>query len=62
LPGIYAAQAAGILVKRSENCSEEEIQTLKRLKTVHQLTERCCPLFGEFARMFRDKEHRSEEH
>jgi hypothetical protein len=46
-PGICAAQAAGILVKRPENCFEEEIQTLKRLKSVHQVTERCCTLFGE---------------
>jgi transposase len=60
-PGISAAQTAGILVKRPENCSEEEIQTLKRLKTVHQVTERCCTLFREFAGMFRDKEQRSEE-
>ena len=34
-PGILAGHAAGILVKRSENRSEEEIQTLKRLKTIH---------------------------
>jgi hypothetical protein len=31
------------------------------LKTVHQVTEQCCTLFGEFAGMFRDKEQRSEE-
>jgi transposase len=61
-PGISAAQAAGIHLKRPKNFSEEEIQTLKRLKTVHQLTERCCPLFGEFAGRFRDKEQRSEAH
>jgi transposase len=60
-PGISAALAAGILVKRPENCSEEEIQTLKRLKSVHQVTERCCTLFGEFAGMIGDKEQRSEE-
>ena len=60
-PGILAGHAAGILVKRSENCSEEEIQTLKRLKTIHWITERCCTLFEEFARMLRDKEQTSEE-
>lgn len=60
-PGISAAQAAGILVKRPENCSEEELRTLGRLKTVHQVTERCCTLFEEFAEMLRDKEQRSEE-
>ncbi len=48
-PGISAGHAAGILVKRSENRSEEEIQTLKRLKTIHWITERCCTLFEEFA-------------
>jgi transposase len=48
-------------VKRSENCSEEEIQTLKRLKTVHWITERCRTLFEEFAGMLRDKEQTSEE-
>lgn len=61
-PGISAAQAAGILVKKPENCSEEELWTLRRrLKTVHQVTERCCTLFEEFAGMLRDKEQRSEE-
>ncbi len=60
-PGILAGHAAGILVKRSENRSEEEIQTLKRLKTIHWITERCCTLFEEFAGMLRDKEQTSEE-
>lgn len=60
-PGISAAQAAGILLKRPENCSEEELRTLGRLKTIHQVTKRCCTLFEEFAEMLRDKEHRSEE-
>jgi transposase len=60
-PGISASHAAGILVKRSENRSEEERRTLKRLKTVHQITERCCTLFEQFAGMLRDKEQRSEE-
>jgi transposase len=60
-PGILASHAAGILVKRPENRSEEEIQTLKRLKTVHWITERCCALFEQFAGMLRDKEGRSGE-
>jgi transposase len=60
-PGISANHAACILVKRPENRSEEEIRTLRRLKKVHQLTERCCTLFERFARMLRDKEQRSEE-
>ena len=60
-PGISASQAAGILVKRPENRSEEETQTLRRLRTVHQVTERCCASFEEFAGMLRDKEERNEE-
>jgi transposase len=48
-------------VKRPENRSEEETRTLKRLKTVHQTTERCCTLFEHFAGMLRDNEQRSEE-
>jgi transposase len=48
-------------VKRPENRSEEEAQTLKRLKMVHLVTERCCALFEQFARMLRDKEQTSEE-
>lgn len=28
---------------------------------VHRVTERCCALFEEFARMLRDKEQTSEE-
>jgi transposase len=59
--GISASHAAGILVKRLEDRSEGEIQTLKRLKTIHWITERCCTLFEEFAGMLRDKEERSEE-
>jgi transposase len=60
-PGISASQAAGIVVKRPENRSEEETQTLKRLKMVHRVTERCCTLFEEFAGMLRDKEQSTEE-
>jgi transposase len=60
-PGISASHAAGILVKRPENRSEGEIRTLKRLKTVHRITERCCTLFEEFAGMLRDKDQRNAE-
>ncbi len=60
-PGISANHAAGILVKRPQNRSEEEIRTLRRLKKGHRITERCCTLFEEFAGMLRDKEQRSEE-
>jgi transposase len=60
-PGISASHAAGILAKRSENRSEEEIRTLQRLKAVARVTERCCSLFEEFAGILRDKEQRSEE-
>jgi transposase len=60
-PGLSASHAAGLLVKRAENRSEEEIQTLKRLKTVHRVMERCCTLFEQFARMLRDRKGRTEE-
>jgi transposase len=60
-PGILASHAAGILVKRPENRSDQEIKTLKRLKTIHRVTERCCALFEQFAGMLRDKEQTSEE-
>jgi transposase len=61
-PGILASHAAGILVKRSENRSEGEMQTLKRLKTVHRITERCCTLFEDFAGMLREEVQRNGEH
>ncbi len=60
-PGISADHAAGILVKRPENRSEEEVRTLERLKAVHRVTEKCCTLFEEFAGMLRDKEQGSKE-
>ena len=60
-PGISANHAAGILVKRPENRSEEEIRTLRRLKKVHHITERCCTLFEEFAVMLKDKYQRNTE-
>jgi transposase len=60
-PGISASHAAGILVKRPENRSEEEIRTLLRLKKVHHITERCCTLLEEFAGMLRDRNQRNKE-
>jgi hypothetical protein len=48
-------------VKRPKNRSGDEIRTLKRLKTVHRVTERCCTLFEEFAGTLRDKEQSSEQ-
>ncbi|MCA1738353.1 MAG: transposase [Actinobacteria bacterium] len=48
-------------MKRSENRSEEEIGTLRRLKTIHRVTQRCCSLFEEFAGMLRDKKQKGEE-
>src|SRR5829696_493952 len=59
--GISAGHASGILVKIPENRSEEEIRTLRRLKAIHWVTERCCTLFEEFAGMLRDEEQRSDE-
>jgi hypothetical protein len=53
--GIFASNTAGILVMRPENRSKEETRTLKRLKTVHRVMEKCCTLFEQFAGMLRDK-------
>ena len=61
-PRISTSHASGILVKIAEKRTEEEIRTLRRLKAIHQVTERCCLLFEEFAAMLSDKEQRSEEH
>jgi transposase len=60
-PGISASQAAGVLVKRSENRSDEESRTIRRLKKIHRTTERCCSLFEEFAGMLRDKGPKRKE-
>jgi transposase len=60
-PGIFASHAAGILLKRPENRSEEETQALRGLKKVRRITERCCTLFEQFAGMLRDKEQQSGE-
>jgi hypothetical protein len=38
------------------------MQTLKRLKTVHRIKERCCTLFEEFAGMLREEVQRNGEH
>ena len=48
-------------MKIPENRSEEEIRTLRRLKAIHWVTERCCTLFEEFAGMLRDEEERRDE-
>lgn len=60
-PGFSAAQAAGILVKSLESCSEEELRALGRSKTVHPAMEKCYSLFEEFSGMLRDKGQRSRE-
>lgn len=43
--GISASQAARVLVKRSENRSDEESKAIRRLKKLRRTTERCCSLF-----------------
>lgn len=60
-PGISASQAAGVLVKRLENRSDEETRTIRRLKKIHRTTERCCSLFEEFAEMLRHKGPKRKE-
>jgi transposase len=48
-------------VKRPENRSEAETQTLQRLNAVHWVVERCCSLLEGFAEMLRDKKGSGEE-
>src|SRR3712207_8997652 len=45
---------------RPEKRTEAESQTIQRLKRVHRVTERCCSLFEEFAKLLRDKDPKRE--
>jgi len=59
--GHLCQPSAGILVKRPENRSKAETQTLQRLNAIRWVMERCCSLFEEFAGMLRDEERGGEE-
>jgi transposase len=55
--GLSAAQAKGILITRPEKRTEEEKLTVERLKRSDHELGRCCHLFEDFARLFRERDH-----
>jgi transposase len=55
-PGLSAAQAKGILIMRPEKRTEQETLTIERMKSTDPDIHRCCCLFEEFARLFRDRD------
>ena len=54
-PGLSAAQAKGILITRPEKRMEQQRLTIERMM-VDRHVGKCCHLFEEFARLFRDRE------
>jgi transposase len=59
-PGLSAAQAKGILIKRPEKRTEQEKLSIERLKRSDHELEKCCPLFEDFARVFREREDHTD--
>ncbi len=55
-PGLSATQAKGILITRPEKRTEEEMLTIERMKMVDRHVGKCCHLFEEFARLFRERD------
>jgi transposase len=55
-PGLSAPQAKGILITRPEKHTEQETLTIERMKMVDRHVGKCCHLFEEFARLFRERE------
>jgi hypothetical protein len=55
-PGLSAAQAKGILITRPEKRTEQETRTIERIKMVECHVGKCCHLFEEFARLFRERD------
>jgi transposase len=54
-PGLLATQAKGILITRPEKRTEQETLAIERMKGVDPHARRCCCLFEEFARFFRER-------
>lgn len=54
-PGLSAAQAKGLLITRPEKRTEQEKLTIERMKMVDRHVGKCCHLFEEFARLFRER-------
>jgi transposase len=55
-PGLSAAQAKGILITRPDKRTERETLTTERMKMVDRHVGKCCYLFEEFARLFRERD------
>lgn len=53
--GLSAAQAKGLLIMRPEKRTKQETLTIKRLRRTDPDIQKCCRLFEEFARLFRDR-------
>ncbi|MGI8911858.1 MAG: ISL3 family transposase [Rubrobacteraceae bacterium] len=57
-PGLSAAQAKRVLITRPEKRTEQQRLTIERMKMADRHVGKCCHLFEEFARLFRDREKR----
>jgi transposase len=55
-PSLSAAQAKGILITRPEKRTEQETLTIEHMKVVDRHIGKCCHLFEEFARLFRERD------
>ncbi len=58
--GLSASQAKGILIMRPEKRTEQETLTIERMKMVDHHAGKCCQLFEEFARLFRERDDCAE--
>ena len=59
-PGLSPAQAKEILITRPEKRTEQENLTIERMKMVDRHVGKCCHLFEEFARLFRQRDDYAE--
>ncbi len=55
-PGLSAARAKSILITCPEKRTEQETLTIERLKRSDHELGKCCHLFEDFARLFRERE------
>lgn len=58
--GLSSAQAKGILITRTEKRTEQENLTIEGTKMVDRHVGKCCDLFEEFARLFRQRDDYAE--
>jgi transposase len=59
-PGLSAAQAKGILITRPGKRTEQETLTIERLKRSDSKLGKCCCLFEDFARLFRERKDNTD--